>query len=227
MAKGKIIAKKVAEMKAYMDGVSSLIRRYVPPDPKDMQASFQSGKAKLIPAAGQLIFTDFAKPGDQVTLTFDPATKKLLSFVVTTYLDDKKDVVSLNASFNTLPDGTNFVETTILDATAKEIQAKLLIPSITSSVAEATVTGVPLRISVILLRQPVAEPAGSGVQATLTARPGRCREMGKPGWGKALVTAGFTALPDSLPQIAPGWSCTTCGTRLRPGRLSAGWNCRS
>jgi hypothetical protein len=122
--KGKIIDKKVGEMKDYMDRVGSLIRRYVPPDPQDMQASFQAGKATLVQSAAQLVFTDYAKPGDRVTLTFDPTTKKLRSFVVATYLDSTKDVVSLNADSNSLPDGTNFVETTLLDATSKKIQVK-------------------------------------------------------------------------------------------------------
>jgi hypothetical protein len=120
--KGKIVAKKVGEMKEYMDRVGSLVRRYVPPDPKDLQASFQAGKANLDKAAGQVTFTDYAKPGDKVTLTFDVATKKIRSFAVATYLDDPKDAVTLDASFNSLPDGTNFVEKTVLNATAKEIQ---------------------------------------------------------------------------------------------------------
>ena len=120
--KGKIITKKVDEMKDYMDRVGSLIKRYVPPDPQDLEASFQAGKAMLNPGAGQVMFTDYAKPGDKVTLTFDSATKKIRSFVVATYLDEPKDVVTLNVSFNSLPDGTNFAETTVLNATAKEIQ---------------------------------------------------------------------------------------------------------
>lgn len=43
---------------------------------------------------------------------------------MSTYLDDRKDAVTLNASFNSLPDGTNYVETTVLNATAKEIQVR-------------------------------------------------------------------------------------------------------
>jgi hypothetical protein len=119
--KGKIIAKKVGEMKEYMDRVGSLIKRYVPPDPQDLQASFQAGKAMLNPGAGEVVFTDYAKPGDKVTLVFDSATKKIRTFNVATYLDEPKDVVTLNVSFNSLPDGTNFAETTVLNATAKEI----------------------------------------------------------------------------------------------------------
>jgi len=122
--KGKVVAKKVGEMKEYMDRVGSLIHRYVPPDPQDMQASFQAGKATLNPGAAQLVFTDYAKPGDKVTLTFDPATKKIRTFVVATYLDEPKDVVNLDVSFSSLPDGTSHVETTVLDATAKQIQVR-------------------------------------------------------------------------------------------------------
>lgn len=51
--KGKIVANKVGEMEDYMDRVGSLIRRYVPPDPQDMQASFQAGKATLNTGAAQ------------------------------------------------------------------------------------------------------------------------------------------------------------------------------
>jgi hypothetical protein len=122
--KGKIVTKKIDEMKDYMDRVGSLVGRYVPPDPQDLQASLQAGKAALVPGAGQLVFTDFAKPGDKVTLTFDRATKKLRSFAVATYLDEPKDTVTLMAGFSSLADGTNFVQTTVLDASAKEIKVK-------------------------------------------------------------------------------------------------------
>ena len=120
--KGKVIEKKVGEMKDYMERVGSLIKRYVPPDPQDLQASYQAGKAMVNPGGGAVVFSDYAKPGDKVTIIFDTATKKIRSFSVATYLDEPKDVVTLNVSFNSLPDGTNFAETTVLDATAKQIQ---------------------------------------------------------------------------------------------------------
>jgi hypothetical protein len=120
--KGKIIANKIDDMKEYMDRVGALIKRYVPPDPQDMQASFQAGKATLNPGAAQLAFTDYVKPGDKVTLSFNPANKQLSSLVVATYLDEPKDVVTLNVNFTSLPDGTSHVDTTVLNATAKEIQ---------------------------------------------------------------------------------------------------------
>jgi hypothetical protein len=59
-----------------------------------------------------------------VTFLFDPANRKLRSFKVGTYLDEPKDVVNLNADFSALADGTNYVQQSVLDATAKSIQIK-------------------------------------------------------------------------------------------------------
>lgn len=122
--KGKIIENKVEDMKEYMDRVGSLVHRYVPPDPQAMQAAFQAGRASFDKATGALVFSDYAKPGDKVTLLFDTAAKKLRSFQVATYLDDQKDAVSLVANFSSLADGTNFLEQSVLDAKAKQIQIK-------------------------------------------------------------------------------------------------------
>lgn len=122
--KGKIVANKVDELKEYMDRVGSLVRRYIPPDAQTIQASFQAGKAELNPGLGAVVFSDYAKPGDKVTLTFDSVTKKLRSFAVAIYLDEPKDTVTVNASFSSLADGTNFVQESILDAKAKQIQVK-------------------------------------------------------------------------------------------------------
>ena len=122
--KGKIVENKIDEMKDYMDRVGSLVRRYVPPNPQDMQAAFQSGKANADAASGTLTFTDYAKPGDKVTVTFDAASKKLRSFAVSTYLDSPADAVTLDARFSSLADGTNFMSESVLNATAKKIQIK-------------------------------------------------------------------------------------------------------
>jgi hypothetical protein len=122
--KQKIIANKKEEMQDYMGGVKQVIGMYVPPDPQKMQAAFQSGKASLSassPGMAQIVFKDYAQPGDQMTLTFDTAAKKLKSLNVNTYMDNPKDVVSLSVQFSSLPDGTNYTQQTILNATAKQL----------------------------------------------------------------------------------------------------------
>ena len=122
--KGKIVANKIDDMKKYMDRVASLVKRYLPPDPKAMQAAFKSGKATMDAASGALEFHDYVKPGDKFIFTFDTATKKLTSVEVTSFLDDAKDAVTVKAHFSSLADGTNFLEESVLDARAKEIQVK-------------------------------------------------------------------------------------------------------
>jgi hypothetical protein len=122
---GKIVEKKIDELKDYMDRVGSLISRYVPPDPEKMQTCFQAGNANLNLASGgsaSLIFQDYAKPGDKITFVFDLAAKKLQRYTVNTYLDNPQDVVTLTAEFSSLPDGTNYIAHTLLDAIGKQIQ---------------------------------------------------------------------------------------------------------
>ncbi len=121
--KQKVITKKKAEMKDYMGDVKALLAQYVPPDPQRMAQAYQAGKASLNPVGGMvnLIFKDYAQPGDQMTLTFDTATKKISSLSVNTYMGESKDVVTLQTKMASLPDGTNYVEQTILNASAKQL----------------------------------------------------------------------------------------------------------
>ncbi len=123
--KQKVIANKKEEMQDYMGQVKTLLALYVPPDPQRMQQALQSGKASLVPnpSSGvvQIAFKDYAQAGDQFTISFNGAAKKISSVNVNTYLDDPKDTVTLAVQFASLPDGTNYVQKTVLDATAKKL----------------------------------------------------------------------------------------------------------
>jgi len=123
--KQKIIAKKKEEIKDYMGQVKGLLAMYVPPDPQHMQQAFQLGKVSLNPnpssGVTQIIFKDYAQTGDQMTISFDTAAKKVSSVKVNTYMDEPKDVVTLAVQFASLPDSTNYVQQTVLDATAKKL----------------------------------------------------------------------------------------------------------
>ena len=121
--KQKVIANKKAEMQDYMGDVKRLLAMYVPPDSQKMQQAFQSGHLFLNPAGGMmnLVFTNYAQPGDKLTLTFNPNAKKITAVSVNTYMSEPKDVVTLQVQMSSLPDGTNFVLKTILNATAKQL----------------------------------------------------------------------------------------------------------
>lgn len=121
--KQRIIAKKTGEMKDYMQDVKALLNMYVPPDPQRMQAAYQAGKLSLnpVPGAMNLVFTDYAQPGDKMTLTFDTAAKKITALNISTYMGQEKDAVKLQVQMGGLPDGTNYVQQTVLSATAKQL----------------------------------------------------------------------------------------------------------
>src|SRR5271169_4486501 len=121
--KQRVIEKKKEEMQDYMGEVKGLLSMYVPPDPQKMDQAYQGGKASLNPAGGlmNLVFRDYAQPGDQMTLTFDPAASKVISLSINTYMGQEKDAVTLQVQMATLPDGTNYVQQTVLNATAKKL----------------------------------------------------------------------------------------------------------
>ena len=110
-----------------MDRLQSLIGHYAPPNPQRIQSAMQAGNAKIEATAGQatLALNNYYKQGDKVSFVFDTAGKKLTNYNVDTYLDDpKKDVVTLTNDFASLPDGTNYLHETVLDAQGKEIEIK-------------------------------------------------------------------------------------------------------
>jgi len=123
--KQKVIANKKEEMKDYLGQVKTLLAMYVPPDPQRIQQAVQAGKVSLNPGAGsgvaQIVFKDYALPGDQMTISFNTEAKKIASINVNSYLDDPKDVVNLAVQFASLPDSTNYAQKTVLDATAKKL----------------------------------------------------------------------------------------------------------
>jgi hypothetical protein len=121
--KQKVVAKKKAEMKDYMEDVKAVLAMYVPPDPQKMQAAYQAGKVSLnpVPGAVNLVLADYAQAGDKMTLTFNTATKKITGLNINTYMGQEKDVVTLKVQMGTLPDGTSYEHQTVLNATAKQL----------------------------------------------------------------------------------------------------------
>jgi hypothetical protein len=124
--KQRIVEKKTEEMKDYMQQVQGIIALYVPPDAQRMQRAFQSGNISMNKTLGSdgvdLIFTNYAQPGDKMIIGFDTTSKKIRTINVNTYMDAPQDVVTLSVRFDTLPDGTNYAQQTVLNATAKQLQ---------------------------------------------------------------------------------------------------------
>lgn len=119
----RVVAKKTAEIKDYMQQVGGVISLYVPPNPQKMQAAFENKKVSMERSQGiaNLVFKDYALPGDSMTIGFDAATKKISTLKVNSYLDTPQQPVALQVEFSSLPDGTNYPLRTTLDAPAKKL----------------------------------------------------------------------------------------------------------
>jgi hypothetical protein len=121
--KKRVVAKKTEEMQDYMQDVKAVLSQYVPPDPQRMQEAYSAGKVSLnpVPGAVNLIFADYAQPGDRMTLTFDTAAHKVRALDINTYMGQAKDVVTLKVQMDSLPDGTNYTQQSVLTASAKQL----------------------------------------------------------------------------------------------------------
>jgi hypothetical protein len=125
--KKKIVEHKVGEMKEEMQKVAALIQAYVPPDQQKIQAAVAAGNVAIQPSQGitALTFKDYLKPGDSISLGFDPSTKKIQNYKVQSYLDDPKDTVTLAVTFASLPDRTNYAQQSVVNVPGKNIQVEV------------------------------------------------------------------------------------------------------
>jgi hypothetical protein len=123
--KKRMIEKKIAEMKAYMDSVKTLLGIYLPLQGEKIQAASASGQVSFAPnpstKSTKVVVSNYAQPGDAVTLVLDDATKAVRSLLIGTYLGAPSSAVTVSVTFQTLGDGTNYPARKVLNASAQEI----------------------------------------------------------------------------------------------------------
>jgi hypothetical protein len=126
--KEAIVENKVEDIKDYMEKVAALVHEYVPPDPKRIQAAQGAGNLSVQPSgdSGAVNIASYVKPGDLVSIGFDLAAKKMLTYKVSSYVEKpKEDDIALNVAFGRLPDGTSYPQDVVLDVAAKNIRVKV------------------------------------------------------------------------------------------------------
>ena len=79
--KQKVVQKKTGEMTDYMKSAASLIQRYLPPNPADIDSARKRDKVTLRPGEGGVVhleFTDYLKPGDLLAVDLDTSANRLV-----------------------------------------------------------------------------------------------------------------------------------------------------
>jgi hypothetical protein len=132
MADGNAISKRPRERKKadkndYIERAISMIQSYVPPNPEKIDYLLSIGYASLGQQGSgkaEIRFKRYYQDGDTLVYTYDPVSKALLGISVASTLGSPKDPVTMEAVFETLPDGVNHLASTILTAPAKKVQIK-------------------------------------------------------------------------------------------------------
>ncbi len=123
--RGRIAEKKTEEMTDYMKQAVALVKSYVPPSPAKIQVAKDAGNVSvevLDPGKrARLNFRNYEKPGDNLGVEVDLTNNRPLGLKVSTYLDDAKDVVTLDVQMGQLNDGTTYASKITLDAKAKNL----------------------------------------------------------------------------------------------------------
>ena len=124
--KEKVIENKKEEYKEYGQKMAALAHSYVPPDRAKLQQAFQEGNVKLGAGATaglvQLLITNYVKPNDSMTITFDKASKAIQGVQIASYMDAPSDVVKIAVQFAKLADGTNHIATMAVEGVSKQLK---------------------------------------------------------------------------------------------------------
>jgi hypothetical protein len=122
--KRHIVEKKTEEFQQYAQQVGALAHSYSQPDAERLQQAFESGNVTLGPAGpGQfeLIVTNYLKPGDSVRYIFNRPQHAIQRVVVSSYLTNPSDAVTMDVQFAKLPDGTNHAASSTINGVSKQL----------------------------------------------------------------------------------------------------------
>ncbi len=123
--KGKVVAKKKAEITATMNQAASVVQSYVPPDPQRIQAAKAAGNLTLSPTGPDSTRVDlrnFVKSGDTLSLSLDTARNVIQTISVKSYLESQSDAVTLDVTFAQLRGGLSYPGSIVLNVPKEQIQ---------------------------------------------------------------------------------------------------------
>jgi len=126
--RGKVAEKKIGEMTEELAAAAALAQSYVPPAADKLQAVIAAGNlsaSQAGPDMAAIRFADYNKSGDSLSLKFDQRAISLAQLNVDSWLKDEKDRVTIDVTFELLPDGTNHAASTVLDIPGSNIEVRI------------------------------------------------------------------------------------------------------
>ncbi|HXJ88065.1 MAG TPA: hypothetical protein VMS18_14685 [Candidatus Binatia bacterium] len=124
--KERVVENKKEEYKEYAQKIAALAHSYAPPDPAKLQQAQQQGNIKVAPGSAenqvQLQITNYLKPNDSMTITFDKAAKAIQSVQIASYMDSPSDAVKIAVQFAKLPEGVNHIAAMTVEGVSKQLK---------------------------------------------------------------------------------------------------------
>jgi hypothetical protein len=118
-----------ADLRDYIERAVSRVRDYAPPKPELIDYVLREGQVSLGQSAdghSEIRLARYYVDGDSLVFTYDSRSKLLRRADVASNLGSAKDPVTLEAVFETLPDGVNHLSSAVLTAKKKNVQVKML-----------------------------------------------------------------------------------------------------
>jgi hypothetical protein len=125
----RLVAKKMEEekekMRDYIERLTALASRYPGPDQARLQEAISKGEVTTGGGSSQVRvrMRDYVKPGDSMTMIFDPATKRPVKTEINTFLDDGP--VSIVIAFDQLRDGPNYPGRIVMSSITKQLEIRV------------------------------------------------------------------------------------------------------
>jgi len=124
--RGKVAANKKEGIEESIKEAVALVKEYVPPAPEKIDAAKNDGRVSVSAPDGagqvQMVIQDYLKAGDSVTLRLDGASNMLQGLDVATFMKKEKQAVTLSANLASLPDGTIYTGSIVLDVKSENVR---------------------------------------------------------------------------------------------------------
>ena len=119
------VVRKRADLEDYIDRALASMRDYLPLKPDRIQYMLEHNQVAYTKSGqnkAEFRISSYFQDGDSIVFTCDPVSKAMLQLNVATTLGSPKDPVTMEALFETLPDGITHLANATLNATRRKVQ---------------------------------------------------------------------------------------------------------
>lgn len=122
--KRMITEKKIEEFQEETAAIRGLTEMYLPINQPKFQEALRTHRVDFEhagPEGNAIVIHDYAKPGDELRIGLNVATKHIQRLTVRSYFQKPSDVFTASVDFSVLADGTSYPALTTVSAPAKKI----------------------------------------------------------------------------------------------------------